>query len=147
MNNKSANVALLVLRIACGLVLTYYGAQKLFGVFGGHGYNVQIATFQDKLGIPPVLGALSIFAEFFGGIGLFFGALTRLAAFGVFCNMAVASFVSARNISTLSATADTNPMRDIAYPGILMAVALAIMLMGAGSYSLDARFGKRKAKQ
>src|SRR5258708_34625788 len=49
--------------------------------------------FTQQLGIPAPLVFLAICAEFLGGIGLIVGFLTRIAAFGIFCNMVVAVFM------------------------------------------------------
>ncbi|MBI5418530.1 MAG: DoxX family protein [Deltaproteobacteria bacterium] len=68
-----------------------HGAQKALGWFGGYGLAGTMGFFTQKMGIPAVFAALAIAAEFLGSIGLFVGFLTRVAAFGIFCVMAVAA--------------------------------------------------------
>src|SRR5437879_1064405 len=46
--------------------------------------------FTDMMHIPAPFAFLAIAAEFFGGIGLILGLLTRVAAFGIGCNMVAA---------------------------------------------------------
>jgi putative oxidoreductase len=43
--------------------------------------------FTGATHIPAPLGFLAIAAEFFGGLGLILGFLTRIAAFGIAVNM------------------------------------------------------------
>jgi putative oxidoreductase len=69
------------LRIVAGLMYACHGAQKLFGVLGG----------QSQLHNPMMLVAAII--EFFGGILIALGLLTRIAAFIASGEMAVAYFM------------------------------------------------------
>src|SRR5947209_2673323 len=71
-----------ILRIVLGMVFFAHGAQKMLGWFGGSGFQGTLGFFTGMLHIPAPLAVLAIFAEFFGGIGLIFGLLTRVAAFG-----------------------------------------------------------------
>src|SRR5580765_8476241 len=62
----------------------------VLGLFGGYGFTGTMGFFTGVLHIPAVFAFLAIAAEFFGGLGLIFGLLTRVAALGVLCNMIVA---------------------------------------------------------
>jgi putative oxidoreductase len=135
MKGKSGDVAILVLRLALGAAMMYHGSQKLFGLFGGMGYEATLAAFQERNGIPPLFGWLAIIAEFFGWLGLVLGLLTRVAAFGVACTMAVAAYF---HISRGDEAA------RVELPTAFFAMALAIMLAGAGHYSLDKVFFGRR---
>src|SRR5438067_563661 len=77
-----------MLRIALGIVMFPHGAQKVFGWFGGQGFEATMGGMSHQYG--PFLSFLAILAEFAGSLGLLTGFLTRIAAFGVFCNMMVA---------------------------------------------------------
>src|SRR5947208_9038900 len=81
---------LTIVRLVLGVVLFAHGAQKLLGWFGDPGFSVTVRTFRDQLGIPAPLACLAIAAEFFCGLGLIVGLLTRIAALGVAITMAVA---------------------------------------------------------
>ncbi|MBI5394074.1 MAG: DoxX family protein [Verrucomicrobia bacterium] len=127
-----APLAPLVARIALGAVFVMHGSQKIFGAFGGHGWTGTIGFMHDKLGIPVVFAALAIIAEFFGGLGVLLGLLTRLAAFGIFCVMAVAVFqVHLPN----GFFADKHGYE---YPLTLGLLALSLIFSGGGPWSLDA---------
>ena len=78
------SVALLPLRLGAGTILAAHGAQKLFGWFGGYGLAGTGGFFESQLGMSP--GVFWAFnagaAEFFGGLMLLAGALTRVGADG-----------------------------------------------------------------
>jgi putative oxidoreductase len=84
------DTTLAFMRIMLGLVFFPHGAQKVLGWFGGYGVHGTMQFFTSQLHIPAVFAFLGIFAEFFGSLGLILGFLTRVAAFGVAVNMAVA---------------------------------------------------------
>jgi putative oxidoreductase len=70
---SSIDWALLIVRLCAGIVFVAHGAQKMFGAFGGPGLDAIV----QMLG--PV-GYLVSIGEFFGGLGLIFGVLTRFSA-------------------------------------------------------------------
>jgi len=65
--------ALLVLRVVVGVVFMAHGAQKLFGAFGGPGLSAVVQMMGP-------LGYLVTIGEFFGGLGLALGVLSRFSA-------------------------------------------------------------------
>jgi putative oxidoreductase len=72
----AVDLSLLVVRVIAGICFTVHGAQKLFGAFGGMG-------LQAVTGPPPGLGLLGYpvtIGEFFGGLGLILGFLSRFSA-------------------------------------------------------------------
>src|SRR6266446_4442787 len=84
------STATAILRLVLGIVFFAHGAQKLLGWFGGPGFSGTMGLFTGYLHIPAPLAYLAIAAEFFGGLGLILGFLTRIAAFGIAVNMVVA---------------------------------------------------------
>ncbi|MBL8039747.1 MAG: DoxX family protein [Chthonomonas sp.] len=143
--NTPTNLALLVLRLVAGLILFYYGSQKLLGWFGGAGLNETLAMFQKGMGIPSWATVLAIIAEFFGGLGLVVGLLTRMAAFGAMVTMMVAFAVQVKGVTTLVATKQNMfPIKDATYPLLIAAICLAIMALGAGEWSFDSKFLRKR---
>jgi putative oxidoreductase len=69
----AVDIALLILRVVVGIIFAAHGAQKLFGAFGGPG----LAETVEKMG---PIGYLVTIGEFFGGLGLVVGFLTRFSA-------------------------------------------------------------------
>jgi putative oxidoreductase len=79
-----------ILRLVLGVVFFAHGAQKMLGWFGGAGFTGTMGFFTGVMHIPALFAFLAIAGEFFGGLGLIFGLLTRVASFGISCNMLVA---------------------------------------------------------
>jgi len=79
--NTDASISSLILRVPVGTILAAHGAQKLFGWFGGYGLE-GTGQWLASVGLEPgyLMALLSGGAEFFGGIGLILGLLTRPAA-------------------------------------------------------------------
>ncbi|HRU23362.1 MAG TPA: DoxX family protein [Candidatus Latescibacteria bacterium] len=119
-----------VARVFLGIVMFPHGAQKMLGWFGGHGFSATMGFF-GSMGIPPVFAFLAIFAEFFGALGVIFGFLTRVAAFGIGMVMLVA--MTAVHLPN-GFFAQQN---GIEFTLILFGVGLAVMIKGAGRWSLD----------
>jgi putative oxidoreductase len=76
------------------------------------------------------------FVEFFGGIAILLGLLTRLAALGVGATMVVA-------ILTVHLKNGFFAPTGVEFPLALLASAIALIITGAGAFSLDAVIGKR----
>src|SRR3989304_1688952 len=87
---KIQNYSPAIIRFALGVIFIAHGSQKLFGWFGGFGFDATLQFFQQQLGIPPALAAISIFVEFFGGLMILLGFFTRVGAALISINMAVA---------------------------------------------------------
>jgi len=54
----------------------------MLGWSGGCGFDGTMAFFTQMMHIPAPFAILAIVAEFFGGLGLIFGFLARIAALG-----------------------------------------------------------------
>ena len=78
----------LALRLLLSIVIFPHGAQKLFGWFGGFGYDGTMAYFTQTVGLPWFLGFAVIIIEFFGPIFILLGFATRLWSFGIMAVMA-----------------------------------------------------------
>ena len=90
---SKAGAAALILRVPVGLILAAHGAQKLFGWFGGNGL-AGTAGWLSSMGMEPgfLMAILAGGAEFFGGLALVLGLLTRPAALVAAFTMLVAIF-------------------------------------------------------
>ena len=134
--DRLAVLAWPLVRIATGLLLIPHGAQKLFGWFGGHGLAGTGQFFESTLGMSPGIlwAGLAGGVEFFAGLALVLGLLTRPAALGVAILMGVALSVHMPNGFFWNAG-------GVEYPLLWGTLAIAILLGGGGEYSLDRRLG------
>ena len=74
----------LLMRLSAGVIFVAHGAQKLFGSFGGCGLE-GTAQWMASIGLEPgyLMALAAGSAEFFGGIALLLGLLTRHSGFVV----------------------------------------------------------------
>jgi putative oxidoreductase len=126
--------ALAILRVIAGSIFIAHGAQKLF-VFGFAG--VSGAFGQMGVPLPGLMGPFIALLEFFGGIALVIGLLTRLASLGLTFNMLGA-------IALVHLKAGFFNPAGIEFPLALVGMNLALVLAGAGAFSLDAVIAKRR---
>ena len=125
-----------LIRVVVGLWLMPHGAQKLFGWFGGNAEGT--AGFFAKIGLEPALPlvyAVGI-VEFFGGLLLVVGLLTRPAAVAVF----VVLFVAVFKVHLANGFFVTGGGYEYAMMWMFLSVAVAIR--GGGPLSVDERMGK-----
>ena len=133
---RRIDTALLVLRVLLGIIFIAHGYQKLF-VFGLAGVTGGFA--QMGVPMPQVMGPFIALLEFFGGMALVVGLLTRLAAFGLLCDMIGAILlVHLKNGFFLP--------QGFEFAFTLGGIAAGLMLAGAGAYSVDAAIARRRAR-
>jgi putative oxidoreductase len=126
----------LVVRVALGIVFFAHGAQKVFGWFGGHGLKATIQVFQQYMKIPPAATVIAAFIECFGGLAILVGVLARPVAVSLIVVMLVAiAKVHWKNGFFLA----TQPgqANGWEYNFVLIAMALAVLIGGAGALSID----------
>jgi putative oxidoreductase len=128
---------LTLLRLVLGVTFFMHGAQKMLGWFGGYGFSGTMGFFTNLLHIPVPFAVLAILAEFFGGIGLIVGALTRIAAFGIATNMLVAVLlVHAPNGFFMNWTGQQKG-EGFEYHLLALVIAIVLIVRGAGAFSID----------
>src|SRR5580700_1980301 len=131
------DIATTVLRLVLGVIFFAHGAQKMLGWFGGYGFTGTMGYFTGVLHIPAVFAFLAIAAEFFGGLGLIFGLLTRIASFGVFCNMMVAVAMVHSQFGFWMNWTGAQKGEGYEYHLLLLAASAFLMIRGAGAASVD----------
>lgn len=130
----NVNKALVLLRVVVGLLFVGHGAQKLFGWFGGDGMAAWTGTVQ-KAGIQPAAtwAALEAWAELGSGVLLVLGFLTPLASALLIGDMLVAI------LKVHAPKGLWSQQGGFEYNIVLIALLVAIGLIGPGLYSLDRR--------
>lgn len=133
----SLSWSLLIVRLTLGVIFFAHGAQKVFGWFGGRGLKATLAGFQ-QMNIPPTAAALAAFMECFGGLAVIVGFLARPAALGLVGVMLVAvAKVHARHGFFLNMSMTAGKGHGVEFNLALIGMALAILIGGAGVFSID----------
>lgn len=127
-----------MIRFFAGLFLMPHGAQKLFGWFGGPGLQGTAEGFATGLGLEPgmVFAVLVGATEFFGGLLLAVGFLTRPAAIAATILLAVAVF----KVHMPNGFFNTNGGYE--YAMLWGLITLAVAFRGGGELSVDRAIGR-----
>lgn len=125
-----------VLRLAAGIMIFPHGLQKTFGTFGGAGFSAQMAGFESRH-IPALFAFLAIMAEFLGGIGLIAGIFTRVAAFGLLCNMIIGAIMVNLPNGFFMNWAGKQKGEGVEFHMLVAAMCIVLISKGAGAWSVD----------
>jgi len=120
-------LAVLILRLALGVVMLVHGSHKVFG--GLH----HTAQFMGSLGIPAWLAYVASFVEFLGGLLILAGFFTRAAAFAVCIDMVIAIW----KVHWHNGLTGSPDRPGYEFPLSLAAIAFALIISGAGPISID----------
>jgi putative oxidoreductase len=134
--------SLFILRVFLGIVIFSHGAQKIFGWFGGYGFAGTMANFTDRMHIPWFFALLAILAESLGSWGLIIGFLTRIAAFGVLCNMIVAILLVHLPNGFFMNWGGKQKGEGFEYHLLAIGMCIAVMIAGGGKWSVDRPIAK-----
>jgi putative oxidoreductase len=117
-------LALLVMRLALGVVLLAHGYQNTFRHLHDH------VNMVASLGIPAWLGYVSSFTELVGALLILAGFFTRPAAFAICVDLAVA-------IGKVHWHNGLMGEHGYEFPLVLVALAFALIFFGGGPISID----------
>ncbi|HSP95837.1 MAG TPA: DoxX family protein [Candidatus Dormibacteraeota bacterium] len=125
-------VGLLLLRLVAGAAFLVHGSGKI---------QTPFSWMPPEAPIPGFLQALAAVAEFFGGgLGWVAGFLTPLASLGVLATMTVAIFFHVGRGDPFVGAG--GPSFELAF--IYWCIALLMLLIGPGRFSLDAQLFRRR---
>jgi putative oxidoreductase len=128
---------LTVLRLTLGVIFLAHGAQQTLGLFGGYGFSATTNAFNNGMHIPAPLAFASIMAAFAGGMALILGFVSRLATLAIAVNMLVAIFMVHIQYGLFMNWFGAQKGEGYEYHLLAIAVALPIIVRGAGALSLD----------
>jgi putative oxidoreductase len=121
------SVALLIVRVACGLPFLYHGSAILFGAFGGPGPH----GFAAFMHAPDIVGYLVGLAQFGGALAILSGILIRVGAACVLVVMLGAIFLVHLPHGYEVSKGGTE------YALSLLLISLSLLISGGGAYSLN----------
>jgi len=128
-DRTAVDVALLTTRLVAGLVMIPHGAQHLLGSFSGPG----LAGFVQAVG---TVGYLVAIGEFFGGIGLVAGILTRFSAAAIITIMIGAVMMVHAPFGFFMNWAGTQKGEGFEYHLLMIGLLLSTLIAGPGRFSV-----------
>lgn len=126
-----------IVRIVLGLIFFAHGAQKMLGRYGGRGLAKSMRTLTEDLHLRSTLAFLVIAGEFLGGSGLIVGLFSRIAALVIAVTMLGAIATVHFRFGLLLNWLGGQEGHGIEYHLLAIAVALVVVIKGAGALSLD----------
>lgn len=126
-----------LLRLTLAIVIFPHGAQKAMGWFGGPGFSGTLDMFRAGFGIPASLAVLVVLAEFLGSLFLFIGLFARVASLGIGIVMLVATFLVHLPNGFFMNWAGTQAGEGFEFHLLALGISLAVLIRGAGAYSID----------
>ena len=138
------DIALLISRVTLGIVVLGHGAQKLFGWFGGYGFEGTMGFLTETIGVPYAFGLLIILTETLGMIALILGFFGRYFA-ALLIPIIAGAIVTVHFQFGFFMNWGGN-LKGEGYEFHLLVIALAagVIINGTGAYSLD-RILRKKA--
>ncbi|WP_152396489.1 DoxX family protein [Paenibacillus guangzhouensis] len=125
------DAGILIIRLVIGLLFIGHGAQKLFGMFGGHGLR-GTAGWLESIGMKP-----GMLMAFMAGAGELVGGL--LFASGIWLTIGAALIVITMLVSIVTVHGKNGlwiTAGGYEYNLVLIAVAVGIAFIGGGQYTL-----------
>ena len=128
-DNSAIDVALLLARIIVGVVFMAHGAQVLFGAFGGPG----LSAFVGMMG---PIGYLVAIGQFFGGLGILVGFLSRFSAASIIVIMLGAIAMVHWKVGFFMNWMGNQAGEGFEYHLLAIGILLVILIVGPGRYAL-----------
>jgi putative oxidoreductase len=131
--STSSSWATIPIRLALAAVFFAHGAGKVFGSFGGPGWNKFINSGPAPFSFMKpawIWWGIAAISELLGSVLVFLGLLTRVGAFLLACTMATA-------IIAVHWPAGFIARGGYEYPLALFAMSLALLIAGGGMASVD----------
>jgi putative oxidoreductase len=137
------NISLLVVRLTVAFVMLAHGVQKLFGWFGGYGFDGTMGLFTETIGLPYIFALLIILTETIGMTLLLVGFLSRyFAASTILILLGAISFHWPNGFYMNWSGAQSG--EGFEFHILLIALAVMLTINGGGQYSLDQIIFKTK---
>jgi putative oxidoreductase len=120
------DIALLLVRLVVGTAFMHHGYGKI---------QHPMTWMGPQSTYPGIFQALSAISEFIGGAALALGFLSRIAAFGIICNMSVAVHLHMFKLGDPFVNATGGGSYELAL--IYLVIGVLFLFAGPGKFSLD----------
>jgi putative oxidoreductase len=128
-DRSAVDWALLAARVSVGVVFMAHGAQIMFGAFGGPGLS-GFVRMMGPLGYPVAVG------EFFGGLGLVVGFLSRFSAASIILIMLGAIGMVHAKVGFFMNWMGNQPGEGFEYHLLAIGILLPILIAGPGRFAV-----------
>jgi len=129
-DRSAVDWALLIARVVVGVIFMAHGAQKMFGAFGGPGLSAVV-------GMMGPLGYLVSIGEFFGGLGLVVGFLSRFSAASIIVIMLGAIGMVHGQFGFFMNWSGKQPGEGFEYHLLAIGTLLPIVIAGPGRFAVS----------
>lgn len=141
--NTKSEITPLIIRLTLGSILFAHGAQKMLGWFGGYGFSATMQYFTSGGHMHYITALFVILIEFFCSLMLIFGLFTRVAALGVFgLFIGILYNIASPNGFFMNWSGDKKG-EGYEYHLLILGMALALIIAGAGTFSIDRKFSTK----
>jgi putative oxidoreductase len=131
------DLSLLVLRVVIAAVIFPHGAQKLWGWFGGFGFEGTMQYFTQQVHVPYVIGVLVILGESLGMIALALGLFGRYMAASLIIIMGGALYFEHLQHGFFMNWFGIQKGEGIEFDLLVFGAGFVLVILGSGAYSID----------
>ncbi len=133
----------LVTRLTIGIIILPHGLQKLFGMFGGFGFEGTMGFLTSTVHLPWIIAFIVIMIESVGAMSLIVGFASRIWA-----ALMIVLMIGAINVARLSNGFFMNwsgmqKGEGFEYHLLVIGLSIATLIVGSGKYSIDELIAKK----
>lgn len=127
----------MIVRLTLGAVMLPHGLQKTLGWHGGYGFSGTMGFFTGTLSLPWIVAFLVIVTESIGAVSLLIGFATRVWAAALIAVMLGAISMAHAGNGFFMNWYGTQNGEGFEYHLLVIGMALALVVSGAGKFSVD----------
>jgi putative oxidoreductase len=131
------SIATAMLRLVLGLLFFAHSVQNMLSWFGSYGFSASMNLRTGTLFGPTEITVIAVAAEFFGGLSLIVGFLTRVVAASIAVNAVMAILIAGSNDGFFMNWSAVHNGGGFGFHLLTAAIAFFLMLQGAGAVSVD----------
>jgi putative oxidoreductase len=126
-----------MLRLVLGLLFFTQSVQTMLSWFGSYGFSASMSLRSGTFSAPTEITVIAVAAEFFGGLSLILGFLTRVVAVGIAVNAVTAILIVGSNDGFFMNWSAVHNGGGVGFQVLIAAIAFFLILQGAGAVSVD----------